>query len=447
MLGLNIKKVDDKPMVIHTKRKMNIHKSDNSINMINSLANSSKGKRKWKLGQIKETIADSKKSIKTKHTNLKIAGATGVNYTMEKVEGGEELRDATVVAYTFSKPATGTASKSATILKNRFIKMKAKGIKKVNKAKKIGKKSVRKVAKKTAKGTVKTAVKETAKTTTKAATKAATTVAASAAGTTVAPGVGTAIGIGAGYVAGVAIDAKDTQITCKSRMLKFFLDKLNEQSKQKDSFAKLVKDLFVTGGGFVLKTFGPAIAVSFLTLVPMIIISVLPIVIIVAIIYNSPLAIFFPPLQSGDTVQTVTSAYVAEFNRDVNTLADEHNGYDMGKVVYVDYDEGDMPSNYYDILCVYMVKYGVEDVAIIVNDIARTRIQDIVNDMCSYTTSTGRETVTGANGRNEQKTVLYVNVTLKTYEDMADEYNFNSNQKKLLDSMMSQESIDMLNGS
>lgn len=441
-------------MVIHTKQKMKVHRAESTIKPINTGGVTLKYKHKWKLGQIKENFEDSKKSIKTKHTNLKIAGVAGVSCAMDKVDGGEELRDATVVAYTFSKPVTGTTSKGAAILKNRFVKMKGQGIKKVNKAKKIEKKSAKKVVKKTAKGTskkivkdtAKTAAKETAKTTAKVTAKVATTVATTAAGTTVAPGVGTTIGIGAGYVAGVAIDAKDTQITCKSRMLKFFLDKLNEQSKQKDSFAKLVKDLIVTGGGFMLKTFGPAIALTFLTLVPLIIISVLPIVIIVAIIYNSPLAIFFPPLQDGDTVQTVTSAYVAEFNREVNTLADEHDGYDMGKVVYVDYAEGDTPSYYYDILCVYMVKYGVEDVAIIVNDTARTRIQDIVNDMCSYTTSTGTETVTGANGRNESKSVLYVNVTLKTYEEMADEYNFNSNQKELLESMMSQESIDMLNG-
>ena len=128
-------------------------------------------------------------------------------------------------------------------------------------------------------------------------------------------------------------------------------------------------------------------------------------------------------------------------------IVDEHEGYDIGKIVYVGYDEGDTPSNYYDILNIYMVKYGVEDVAIIVNDTARTRLQDIVNDMCSYTTSTGTETVRGANGRNERKSVLYVNVTLKTYEDMADEYNFNSNQKELLESMMSQESINLLTGS
>ena len=45
-----------------------------------------------------------------------------------------------------------------------------------------------------------------------------------------------------------------------------------------------------------------------------------------------------------------------EFNRDVNTKVNEHTGYDLGELVYVDY-EGmeENPSNYYDIMAVYMV--------------------------------------------------------------------------------------------
>lgn len=38
-------------------------------------------------------------------------------------------------------------------------------------------------------------------------------------------------------------------------------------------------------------------------------------------------------------MQTVTSAYVSEFNRDVNTKVNEHTGYDFGELVYVDYEE------------------------------------------------------------------------------------------------------------
>ncbi len=62
----------------------------------------------------------------------------------------------------------------------------------------------------------------------------------------------------------------------------------------------------------------------------------------------------------------------AEFNRDVNTKVNEHTGYDFGELVYVDY-EGmeENPSNYYDIMAVYMVKYGVGDTATVMNDTSR----------------------------------------------------------------------------
>ena len=86
-------------------------------------------------------------------------------------------------------------------------------------------------------------------------------------------------------------------------------------------------------------------------------------------------------------MQTVTSAYVQEFNRDVNTKVNEHTGYDLGELVYVDY-EGmeENPSNYYDIMAVYMVKHGVGDTATVMNDTSKGWLQAVVNDMCSYTT-------------------------------------------------------------
>ena len=57
-------------------------------------------------------------------------------------------------------------------------------------------------------------------------------------------------------------------------------------------------------------------------------------------------------------------------------------------VLYVDY-EGmeENPSNYYDIMAVYMVKHGVGDTATVMNDTSKGWLQAVVNDMCSYTTT------------------------------------------------------------
>ena len=187
----------------------------------------------------------------------------------------------------------------------------------------------------------------------------------------------------AGYATGVSIEAKDVKAANRSRKIKFFLDKMKEQENQTDSVVKLVKDLIVKKAVLWIKAAAPIIGLVLLLLVLLVVIVAVPVIAVIAILYNSPFALFLPPLESGDTVQTVTSAYVSEFNRDVNTKVNEHTGYDFGELVYVDYEGMDEnPSNYYDIMAVYMVKYGVGDTATIMNDISKGWLQTVVNDMC-----------------------------------------------------------------
>jgi len=133
----------------------------------------------------------------------------------------------------------------------------------------------------------------------------------------------------------------------------------------------------------------------------------------------------------------------------VNTKVNEHTGYDFGELVYVDYEGMDEnPSNYYDIMAVYMVKYGVGDTATIMNDISKGWLQTVVNDMCSYTTSSGtkdvEETDADGNVTTVTKSVLYVNVTLKSYRDMISVYGFNSDQVEMLEQIMSPEFMGQL---
>ena len=270
-----------------------------------------------------------------------------------------------------------------------------------------------------------------------------------AAGTAVAPGAGTAVGMAAGYATGVSIEAKDVKAANRSRKIKFFLDKMKEQENQTDSVVKLVKDLIVKKAVLWIKAAAPIIGLVLLLLVLLVVIVAVPVIAVIAILYNSPFALFLPPLESGDTVQTVTSAYVSEFNRDVNTKVNEHTGYDFGELVYVDYEGMDEnPSNYYDIMAVYMVKYGVGDTATIMNDISKGWLQTVVNDMCSYTTSSGtkdvEETDADGNVTTVTKSVLYVNVTLKSYRDMISVYGFNSDQVEMLEQIMSPEFMGQL---
>jgi len=489
---LKIKKVDDKPMVIHTKKKAKIHmhepkkakiKGSNIYTVqrgpkIASAKINDTGKKKSyrkstihqaekkekEPSKFKRNIRESNTSIKTKNTNLHIAGRTGALATgavTEQVEGGQEVSQAAYLAYEVSRPVTGTASRGASLFRRKAAAEAKRRIKKVETgkklAKKMGKKAASDTAKKVAGDTTKTAAKETAKNTAKETAKntaketAKTTAkaATTAAGTAVAPGAGTAVGMAAGYATGVSIEAKDVKAANRSRKIKFFLDKMKEQENQTDSVVKLVKDLIVKKAVLWIKAAAPIIGLVLLLLVLLVVIVAVPVIAVIAILYNSPFALFLPPLESGDTVQTVTSAYVSEFNRDVNTKVNEHTGYDFGELVYVDYEGMDEnPSNYYDIMAVYMVKYGVGDTATIMNDISKGWLQTVVNDMCSYTTSSGtkdvEETDADGNVTTVTKSVLYVNVTLKSYRDMISVYGFNSDQIEMLEQIMSPEFMGQL---
>ena len=477
---MKIKKVDDKPMVIHTKEKAKIHSHEpkkakikgsniytvqrgpkiagakvNDTDKRNVYCKSTvhQAEKKEKgLSKFKRNIKESKTSIKTKNTNLHIAGRMGVlaaGAVTEQVEGGQEVSQAAYLAYEASRPVTGTASREASLFRKKAAAEAKKRIKKVEAGKKLAKKTVKKAASDTAKTAAKETAKETAKTTAKVAAKTTAKAATTAAGTAVAPGVGTAADIAAGYATGVSIEAKDAKMANRSRKIKFFLDKMKAQENQTDSVAKLVKDLIVRKAVLWVKAAAPVIGLVLLQLVLLVAVVAVPVIAAIAILYNSPFALFLTPLESGDMVQTVTSAYVQEFNRDVNTQVNEHTGYDLGELVYVDYEGMDEnPSNYYDIMAVYMVKYGVGDTATVMNDKSKGWLQTVVNDMCSYTTCNGTKDVeeTDADGNviTVTKSVLYVNVTLKSYRDMISVYGFNSDQVEMLEQIMSSEFMGQL---
>lgn len=445
---MKIKKVNDKPMVIHTKEKAKIHSHEpkkakirgsniytvqRGPKIASAKVNDNTDKKKIYrkstvhqvekkekgLSKFKRNIRESKTSIKTKNTNLHIARRTGAlvaGAVTEQVEGGQEVSQAAYLAYEVSRPVTGTASRGASLFRKKAAAEAKKHIKKVEAGKKLAKKTVKKAASNTAKTAVRETAKETAKITTKVATKTT---------------------------------AKGAKMANRSRKIKFFLDKMKAQENQTDSVAKLVKDLIVRKAVLWVKAAAPVIGLVLLLLVLLVAVVAVPVIAAIAILYNSPFALFLPPLESGDTVQTVTSAYVQEFNRDVNTQVNEHTGYDLGELVYVDYEGMDEnPSNYYDIMAVYMVKNGVGDTATVMNDKSKGWLQAVVNDMCSYTTSNGtkdvEETDADGNVTTVTKSVLYVNVTLKSYRDMISVYGFNSDQVEMLEQIMSPEFMGQL---
>ena len=292
----------------------------------------------------------------------------------------------------------------------------------------ITKRSGRKAVKKTSKKMAKDTSRKVAKESSKIATKAGTAVAGSVAGPE-----GTLVGMAAGEAAGMKIDNTFYKAEQRSRMMKFFMDKLKPNEEQNDSLFKLVGSMVRNKMTFMIKKEVSLLA-PLITPILIIVIAATGIVFaVIAVLYNSPFALFLPPLESGDTIQSVTTQYVSEFNQEVQTLIDEHKDADKGRKVYVDYEGmNSEPSNYYDIMSVYMVRYGYENTATKMNETNKQNLKEAFDDMCKYTT----ENVTEKKGKKKIK-YLEVRITLKTYTEMAIEYQFDGDRTATLNQLMS----------
>ena len=341
---------------------------------------------------------------------------------------------------------------------------------------KMTEKSAKKAAKKIAKETGKTIAKETAKEVAKETTKVAAEVGSTTAGSVAGP-YGLIIGAAVGEAVGQAIEVKAYSVTQKMRLLKFFKDKTGDPSNSSDSLGKLIIDLIKNRLLFQFKMMARNL---FLALGPIvlptliIVITVVATVMgIIAVLYNSPFAIFLPPLESGETVYTVSRQYMDDFNQEIQSLAD--NGVNS-QIIYADYEGMDeAPSNYYDILCVYMTKYGFKSMATQMNDTNKRSLKEVFNEMCSYTTATvqdeppeknntstkpsqSTEVVGGSTApeqeggvaeenkpKNEQTTTetqstyhLEIRVTLKNYYQMIGTYNFSNDEVEVMKQVMDQ---------
>jgi hypothetical protein len=195
---VKIKKVDDKPMVIHTKEKAKIHshepksasiKGSNIYTVdrtpkikkaavsempakVRNTSDYIKGKNKQayrkstkhgtdstrenSISRFRRTVRESTQSVKLKETNLHVAGRTGaagVKAATDQMEGGQEVQQAAYFAYEATRPVTGTASKGAALFRKKSAEAKKRKIKKVEAGKKLAKKTAKKAATETAKNT------------------------------------------------------------------------------------------------------------------------------------------------------------------------------------------------------------------------------------------------------------------------------------------------------
>ena len=85
---MKIKRVDNKPMVIHTKQKAKLH--------VRALKKASiKGNKAYTISRNSKIKSDAGVAVKKKNSSIKVAGAVGTQAALSHMEGGDEIRDAT----------------------------------------------------------------------------------------------------------------------------------------------------------------------------------------------------------------------------------------------------------------------------------------------------------------------------------------------------------------
>ncbi len=368
--------------------------------------------------------AEKEAAIKKKPALPSGIASVAARTALDEMDGGNEVHDAYMTAYTLAKPATNAVDAGRNIYRSKAAKAKQDKLRKKQSRSRIKEKAVKESAVKTARKTAQTAAK----------------TAAATAGTGAG---GVLVGIAAGEAAGIAMDKRDVKNSTRNRMIKLFVAKLRQEDNQ-DNIGKALKDIVLMRFSMMAKYIVRYVGLFLLALFAVVALIALPIIAIIAVIYNSPFAVFFPSISSGETTQEVLSAYVSEFNDEVNAELNNHAGYDTSEKIYVNYEGSGTPDNFCDILMVYMVKYGDGDTATDMTDKAKQNLKAVFDDMCSYTISSRTDTETDEEGNTTNTTVKEVNVELKTCYDMVSVYGFNAEEQEMLAELMKPEYLAML---
>ena len=394
--------------------------------------------------QYRKSKAEKEAAVKKKAPVPAAVVSVAAGTALDEMEGGNEIHDAYMAAYTLAKPATNAVDAGRNLYRSQVAKAKQDKLRKKQSRSRIKEKAVKESAVKKARKTAQTAAKETAKETGKKAAKETSKAAAKTAAATAGTGAGgILVGTLAGEAVGIEMDKRDVKNSTRSRMIKLFVAKMRQEDNQ-DNIGKALKDIVLMRFSMMAKYIVKYMGLFLLALFAIVALIALPVIAVIAVIYNSPFAIFFPSISSGETTQEVLSAYVSEFNDEVNAELNDHAGYDTSEKIYVNYEGSGTPDNFCDILMVYMVKHGDGDTATDMTDKAKQNLKIIFDDMCSFRITSRTDTETDEEGNTTTTTVKEVRVELKSCYDMVSVYGFNAEEQEVLAQLMNPEYLAML---
>lgn len=346
---MKIRKVEEKPMKLHTKEgpKLRIRakgKTKTGRMKVHKV-------KKSPLSGLKQRVKTSNSSIQIKKQQLHVLGRKAA----KEMDGGEEIADSIDVALAFSYPLVSAASKGVKLLRNK--KHQKDKQRKEDKSKDNRKRGAysrsdsdtinakeverRKAAIKTKNSNLK---KKDGK---------------------------------AGGNKSENLSYKSGRGSAKSRMITAFITNMWADEEEKASLSTAAKQTVKRELAILIKKIMATVLPGFLGLFSVVALCGVAVVAVLAIIYNSPFAIFFPlPDSSTEDVRTVLVGYYQEFNEKIFEL--EESGEN---VVYKNSEDGVPVSNFNDTLMVYMLLYGDGKAAYVMDEDGKKNLKKVFDEM------------------------------------------------------------------
>lgn len=181
---------------------------------------------------------------------------------------------------------------------------------------------------------------------------------------------------------------KDQNRAIRLIKLQFMLDQMSG-SEEQDSLGQTAKDMIRMKASLVV---GKAVRYLGALLAPLsgaIFLAAFPVVLIVVLLYCSPIAAFMEnPSSDTPSIQEVLGEYYMEFNQAVSANAGEG-----GTVAYLHEKDGNYVSNYMDTLMVYMVQYGTGDLGTVMDEKHKRLLRQVFDEMNSLEDKTVTTTI------------------------------------------------------
>lgn len=191
-------------------------------------------------------------------------------------------------------------------------------------------------------------------------------------------------------------------------MIDTFLEAFRAERQEQKDLITSTKSAAKAAALLLAKQAAVVLAPLLLVIFFVIAIAGIIVVAILAVIYNSPLAIFFPLPDIGyDNPRTVLSEYYRDFNSQITSL--EEKGY---VITYQNSEDGVPISNFNDTLMVYMVRYGTGHAAYVMDDEGKKNLKEVFDEMNYYDSSSSKTQIPAGASLGEVVTTGYCNCSL-----------------------------------